>query len=67
MVIGSPGTFVRLCCFVADRRQVVGFELWLWQLYVEVQQFEIPVLIDNPIRERLKGLVEIGNFGNKID
>lgn len=36
---------------------MVGFELWLLQQYVEVQQFEIPVLIDNPV-ERMRIIID---------
>lgn len=55
MVTESPDIFVQWRLFVAGHRQWVEFELWLWQQYVEVQQFEILVLIDNPA-ERIEQL-----------
>lgn len=49
MVIANPDIFVQTHYSVAVRRQSVEFELWLLQQHVEVQQFEILVLIDNPV------------------
>ncbi len=57
MVIANRDIFERLRYFVADRRQVVEFELWLSQQYVEVQQSEILVPIDNPAEEKVKNNV----------
>lgn len=66
MVIASPDIFVQTHYSVAVRRESVEFELWLWQQHVEVQQFEILVLIDNP-GEMEKGVhVSVRNFFNLI-
>lgn len=48
MVIENPDIFERLNSIVVDLRQVVVFELWLSQQFVEVQQSVIPVLIGIP-------------------
>lgn len=77
MVIESPDIFEQLHLIAAVRRQVVEFELWSLQQFVEVQQFEILILIDNPggrqkfqIREKKKFMIyvetHIGHVKKKI-